>query len=351
MKKNNYHILGTFLLLLIVSMTSCGLGYGEMDTNTKKIVYIAPDGTDGIFGNGLIDHPYRTIQKAYSMVEANGTIFIKNGTYAHRYNSLGIYNKPVKIVGENREKTILDHMDITIANYTEIKNLTLTGPFRGASSIWIVSNQINNFNVVIDSCNFRDISHHAIDLSSNHSSCDIKNCIFSNSKTSSDLVQVRGDFVKISSCDFINNRCNGNSALCIKSHRFVVENCMFNKNSASGTGSHGGAISLGSYTTDPNGPVLGSIINCDFIGNKATYGGAIYYYSIGPDKVDVSIEYCLFKDNSATDGGAIYLNIPSTFDIFHGQPNTNIFTNNKAKHENNTFNINMLNTKHTKINV
>ena len=72
----------------------------------------------------------------------------------------------------------------------------------------------------------------------------------------------------------------------------VIVDCTFVDNSAT----DGGAIlSTGSPT----------LINCRFINNAATRGGGLYHAGF-----DISLNNCIFLDNYATDGGASYVERP-----------------------------------------
>lgn len=111
-------------------------------------------------------------------------------------------------------------------------------------------------------------------------------------------------------CNFANNKAtvgNGGAVYFDYDSFGAVENCNFNDNSAS----NGGAILFAG---------AGSLTNCNFTGNNATWhnGGAVWM-NLG------DAENCNFADNSASSyGGALYL-------FNAGEVSNCNFTNNSAK--------------------
>ena len=69
-----------------------------------KTIYVSTEGTDGPAGEGLIDNPYRTPERALVDALDGDSIFLFNGTYA--VNNI-IINRNVSFIGESQEGTIL----------------------------------------------------------------------------------------------------------------------------------------------------------------------------------------------------------------------------------------------------
>ncbi|MEE0025941.1 right-handed parallel beta-helix repeat-containing protein, partial [Methanobrevibacter sp.] len=94
----------------------------------------------------------------------------------------------------------------------------------------------------------------------------------------------------VENCNFTGNTATYGGAVYFWNQGNVT-NCNFTDNEATGTYSYGGAV----YFEDG-----GTVLNCNFTGNTATtYGGAIRMYS-------GSVSNCNFTGNNATRGGAVY---------------------------------------------
>lgn len=154
------------------------------------------------------------------------------------------------------------------------------------------------------------------------------NCIFEGNQSpgvSVCLLVNDGSQPLIEHCLFRNNGGAGNShhgSLAVRggnSHPIVV-NCRFEDNSA--PGGAGGALS-----TQETGSA--TVINCDFIGNEASYGGAIADWGGNASMV---IDRCRFLGNTTLGGGhgaaIVVHSTTSTVDItncmFHGNIATGI---------------------------
>ena len=107
-----------------------------------------------------------------------------------------------------------------------------------------------------------------------------------------------GSSPTIRNCHFVNGVAEYGAGICnfdesYSANEPTIENCLFHDNDA-GAGV-GGAVY--SYASSP--PLIG----CQFIGNSASYGGAI----LNVQGSDSTITNCVFYANVATaDGGAIY---------------------------------------------
>ena len=122
----------------------------------------------------------------------------------------------------------------------------------------------------------------------------------------------------IVNCTFNNNKADGRygeygvgGAIAVYAGSGVkIDHCNFTSNNAT---SVGGAIIF-----DENG--RGSVSNCNFIGNEAVNGGAIYWNTTGGN-----VTNCNFTSNVASEnGGAIYWNVDG------GSVTSSNFNNNQA---------------------
>ena len=103
----------------------------------------------------------------------------------------------------------------------------------------------------------------------------------------------------VTNCNFTDNTATYGGAVYF-SNTGTVSNCNFTNNKATGTGNYDGGGAVYFYQG------TGSVTNCNFVDNTANYyGGAVYFDSTG------TVTNCNFVDNKATDahswGGAIIM--------------------------------------------
>jgi parallel beta-helix repeat protein len=90
------------------------IAYGECEIEKKSfyldnvygtfpIVYVDDDNQFGPW-DGSFEHPYKKIQNAVDHVYDGWCVFVKNGLYKEHV----VINKSIQIIGENKEKTIID---------------------------------------------------------------------------------------------------------------------------------------------------------------------------------------------------------------------------------------------------
>lgn len=98
------------------------------NTDTRRndgVIFVDDDAS--AWGNGSSDHPFRSIQDAIEASNDGDTIFVREGIY---YEHLFI-GKSVKLIGQNKEKTIIDgkkrphHHISTIKPNIEISGFTI----------------------------------------------------------------------------------------------------------------------------------------------------------------------------------------------------------------------------------
>lgn len=353
-------------------------------TAGKKDVYISPSGSD-VTGNGNQNNPYQTINKATTVLNPNGTIYLVSGTY----NLAGDYNIEIKesmtITGAGKSNTIIDALGkgiifiIKQGVTVNIKNLTLKNG--KASDGGAINNKgtlnITNCDLTANTATSTTLGGGAI---YNTGTLTITGSTLSQNRayggggaiynagtltvTSSTMNQNTGD---INGGAVFNT--GSKAILYVKNSTFTgnfagvgggaIDNCDYNSvtiigstftNNSCGE-RHGGAIdswknegtagtvtvrdcifignsakqSGGAFNIDDG--CTGSLINCTFTGNTAERGGAVTIW----DTSSLNVTNCTFTGNKVQDpirgyGGAINTHNFSTANI------TNCtFTGNSAK--------------------
>ena len=125
-------ILFTFAIILLLFIISFSyiLNYLKDESDeqnslpTEGILYVDDENIKGLW-HGSIKNPYCKISEAVNNSKEGQTIFIKKGTYHENI----IINKPIILMGEEKETTIIDgnykdYVLKTESNNVEIYNLT-----------------------------------------------------------------------------------------------------------------------------------------------------------------------------------------------------------------------------------
>jgi len=134
-------IINITLILAALPVNSTQLSNNNVSLNEKSSsrplihgskIYVDDDNTEGPW-DGTIDHPYRYIQDAINVSSSN-TVYVFNGTY---YENI-IVNRSIKLIGENKETTIIDGGDkgnvVKIVSYNNrIKSFTI----RNSGNDWL----------------------------------------------------------------------------------------------------------------------------------------------------------------------------------------------------------------------
>ena len=261
------HLLTIVLLLAMIFVLSFAT---DTASAAQSQIYVSPTGNDSwdgqsdVWVNGTTG-PKKTVKNATGTVSANGFVKIANGTYNE--NNITI-NRSMSIIGESKENTIINGSNtrgIFIISGTNLQvnfaNLTLTNGNSTAGGA-ISSNSVNQ--ITANNCIFKN----------NVATGSGGGAIYSYGQNGNPC------YVTVSDSDFINNRAMGGTsyagsggAIASFFTSLYVTNSNFINNSATGVVPRGGAIhaSASSATVNFN----------RFIGNTATYGGAIYSDTLG----------------------------------------------------------------------
>ncbi|PKL66939.1 MAG: hypothetical protein CVV28_08700, partial [Methanobacteriales archaeon HGW-Methanobacteriales-1] len=269
MKENikQSHLLTIMLLLAMIFAFSFAT---DTASAAQSQIYVSPTGNDSwdgqsdVWVNGTTG-PKKTVKNATGTVSANGFVRIANGTYNE--NNITI-SRDMTIIGASKENTIINGSNTQgiffiggsnlIVNFV---NLTLTNGNSTAGGA-ISSNSVNQ--ITVKNCIFKD----------NVARGSGGGAIYSYGQNGNPC------YVTVSDSDFINNRAMGGTSYAGSGGAIVsfftslyVTNSNFINNSATGVVPRGGAIhaSASSATVNFN----------RFIGNTATYGGAIYSDTLG----------------------------------------------------------------------
>ena len=119
-------IWGIIIIFLISSITQITL---SNKIYSNDVIYVDDDNIDGPW-DGTIGNPYQHIQEAVDNAEDNDTIFVYEGLY----NENIYIHKTIKLLGENRDTTIIDGggkddydciFILTETNLVEISDFTI----------------------------------------------------------------------------------------------------------------------------------------------------------------------------------------------------------------------------------
>lgn len=299
-------------------------------------VYLSPAGSDTT-GIGTADNPYQTIRKGLDNVNPGGTVYIANGTYTLIGSFL--ISKDVHIVGASQENTILKECSFYThdpVNFT-VTNLTIKQSIIPSSSI---SNWRSSCCIV--NCTFIGTERNRYPAIFNLGTCYIAGCTFMG-YNSSEYRDINGGgaicnldtITGLSGCTFTGNtafiggaiwnkgtidyiiRCTftGNSAInpvgtsaggaiCNQGTIDYMNGCTFTDNFVTGTrGANGGAIANANFLEKGGDGRINIVSGCTFMGNSATYGGAVFNNNRGSYIV---LRDCSFISNTASAGTEIY---------------------------------------------
>jgi parallel beta-helix repeat protein len=134
----------------------------------SSVYYVAPNGNDTL-GLGLIDSPFRTIQRAQTSVIAGDTVYVRGGTYTMQesqiatYSSIwayvtyltksGVSGKRINYWNYPGERPVFDYSNIKPANY-RINAFEITGSWLYLKGLEVVGVQVTITNANTQSIGF-----------------------------------------------------------------------------------------------------------------------------------------------------------------------------------------------------
>ncbi len=265
------------------------------ESNLPNTIYVDDDNTLGPW-DGNIDHPYHSVQQAIDNASSGDTIFVFNGIYNDLVNPgflsgcVAFVDKPLKIIGQNKNKTILDSKgydniviaspDISIQNFTLFNGTNENNFIGNAISKDSLINDMKYENILIDNCII--CSNNAgiqFDYGHNHfSNITITQCYFHNN--SQEGIEIFGDCGR-----FLND--------------LIISNCIFERNGGASWGDGGGFLIIPSTAknirinncTMRNNLVYGFIVWID--NYNSTYSKEIYLFEDVENKMRREISLSL----------------------------------------------------------
>ncbi|MGV8171274.1 MAG: right-handed parallel beta-helix repeat-containing protein [Candidatus Woesearchaeota archaeon] len=159
---------GTWSAWSTCTVTSCNTGYTQSgntcipSSSSGKIYYLSPSGNDQT-GNGSIARPWFTLNKAWTVVQAGDTVYLRGGTY--EINSVqmlsgksGTASNMIKILAYPGEKPLITPsstftstagIGVEGVNYLHLKGLEIAGFEQTESSNWYNGIYAGNINYCI----------------------------------------------------------------------------------------------------------------------------------------------------------------------------------------------------------
>lgn len=243
----------SFLIILEFNILAEGKHYHKIEENEEEILR---DNNYEITV-GLDNSDYKSIQEAIDHASTGSKIYIRKGTY---YEIIDV-NKYVKLVGEDKEKTIISPtssknsyaIQIRKPN-VEIKDLSISNKGPG---IYTTGLKIIASNTIVDNCLFYDnpvgiacwSSNNQI-LNSNFYECKdegivflgsknnicnkntVKNCVFYDNCDGIELQYSSYNVIK--NCKFYDNFHAGIDAIGKENNENIISDCKFYNNEAYG---------------------------------------------------------------------------------------------------------------------
>ncbi len=153
-------------------------------------------------------------------------------------------------------------------------------------AFYVIASRVTIKNLTIKNANY-DGNGGAIYFE--NSGSRVINCNFINNTATMGGGAIRTTVGSVENCNFINNTASRSGGAIIFTHTGTVTNCKFTDNAAL---SVGGAIYFGYWYKDTSKEVK----NCNFTGNNATAGSAIYYFN---DSKTKTVSNSRFLNNRA----------------------------------------------------
>lgn len=281
-------------------------------------IYVKSNANDSE-ADGTLQKPYATVELAVSKAGTgyNNVIHLNAGTY--KLSNRITLTKNVTLVGDNRNRTIIDCNNIQAfrvrSNVTfTLENLTIQNANYSQGGVIVLS---DSSKLVINGCNFkknRANNGGVLFASANNITADITNSLFdSNTAIRFGAALQMGGYnsiYTIVNSTFINNKLTdkdyshstGGAAIYASSYSTVnIDNCVFKNNEAI----WGCAVLIGNHAnlTLENSNFTGNVAVKNTEGYNRTKGGAL---AVGSGYVEII--KCNFENNKADIGGAISIN-------------------------------------------
>ena len=264
-------------------------------TQMPSVLYVSPTGLST--NDGSINSPLNWAS-AFTKIANGGTIYVKEGTYTG-LTATNTNNKNVKIIGLGSVTLDLNQLNAVFLTLQAPMCLVQNIKFKNGKPTTVVLTGNGGAYCHILNCTFENGG--PLDTGGRYWTTE--NCIFKNNSWLSGSGEGgAGGALRMSyqaqtliNCTFIGNTAINGGAIQLRGLECYIIDCKFINNTAT---NRGGAIYVTNY--------LANFTNCEFIGNDAVEGGAIFFESGGND---ASITGATFTNNSATkSGGAIYSN-------------------------------------------
>ena len=305
------------------------------NTNDVYTAYKTDGVTAGIAGNdstgdGTLNKPYATLNKAYAMATAGDVIYVDTGDYVSTTTPNVTFNKSdIQILGAGTAKTNFSsgsssgtvYWGNITANNLTFKKITIKEYDKASDGIAITIT--SGSNILFDQCsiynNYGSSGQGAVYIQGLSTEVSFRNCSLPCNRAATALY---------------------GGAMKIAGSTVSLYNCSLNNNVISGL--YGGAILITGYS--PSGTWAGganvTIDSCTFDANGANNGGAIAFYGDGGFGVtrysggSLSISNSCFDSGSTTDtagspigGAAIYIAAQQTLTF---SLSNSTFNNNNA---------------------
>ncbi|SFL59699.1 Protein of unknown function [Methanobrevibacter olleyae] len=283
------------------------------DIISTEVVYVnSTGGSDTNPGNSW-DNAVKTIEKAISIVDDNGTIYVADGLYqlSDSTPATGIaITKNISIIGQSVNAVISGGntkriFTIGVNKTLNITSLTLTNAHASGSAYdfggAILIEDSGNTNpivagnlIITDSVISNSYASYGGAIGTNRGTIDnINNVTFINNSALSGgvfYIQQKGTLTIGDNCKFINNTASGRGSVTYAQAKVTTgKNNFFYGNIATGNYGYGTVFGYGFEIGPAN----------VFVNNKATQGGALY---LGGNSFTGFGSYCIFI-NSTDDNG------------------------------------------------
>ena len=315
------------------------------DAEVKNVIYVNSSNGDDKFGDGSINNPVKTIARAYSLVEENGTI-IMNGYFTGNGNTkLGIssYINNITFIGVNNTVIDGEHKNwifsISDGIFTFVNTTFQNAYYAGYGAA--ITNQAGY--LFVENCTFTS------NVAQGSSAIDNTGyLVVIGSKFADNIATVYDGGALSSSWEayiinstFTNNRAyqNGGAMKNYEEGYLYIERCEFTDNQAVGgsDGSYGGAVY--SWASDVE------IFLSNFTNNFANTKGGAVYASYGNSFYEwhAVVRQSIFEDNEATTGNSLFLELvtgDASYNVFLDDYNSVYTYSNYATIDNNWWGVN-----------